>query len=331
MHMTIEKLPSGSYRITQMLQGKRYRITIDYRPKKYEAEDLLNDLIYGEGESPPVKDSVAAMADKYIRTCEIEKKSPATIRGYKSIKRNTPQWFLDISFNMLSSEQYRKVVEEYGKTHSHKSTKNFNGFYKRVCADLKHIKSTKVQFPTDTPKFEYKPLTKDVKAILEYAKGSNYECALRLACCGLRRGEIVAITSADLDKDDLLTINKDKVYDGHKYVLKDHPKTQASNRIIKIPHYTAELIRKQGAAYNGFPDNIYRYLVKAQKALDIPRFRLHMLRHYTAAYLHKKGFTDMQVMNYLGWDKIETMQEIYNYNLDPEEMQQPISDVLEEL
>lgn len=32
--MTIEKLPSGSYRIKQMYNGKRYSITLNYKPTK---------------------------------------------------------------------------------------------------------------------------------------------------------------------------------------------------------------------------------------------------------------------------------------------------------
>ena len=35
--MTIEKLKSGSYRIVQMHEGKRYRVTIDHKPTQKEA------------------------------------------------------------------------------------------------------------------------------------------------------------------------------------------------------------------------------------------------------------------------------------------------------
>ena len=39
--MTIEKRANGSYRIVEMRNGIRYRITVDHKPTKAEARDLL--------------------------------------------------------------------------------------------------------------------------------------------------------------------------------------------------------------------------------------------------------------------------------------------------
>ena len=39
--MTIEKLKSGNYRISEMRNGNRIRITVDHKPNKAEARELL--------------------------------------------------------------------------------------------------------------------------------------------------------------------------------------------------------------------------------------------------------------------------------------------------
>ena len=45
--MTIEKLPSGSYRIKQMYNGKTYRVTVDHKPTQKEALILLAEVMDG--------------------------------------------------------------------------------------------------------------------------------------------------------------------------------------------------------------------------------------------------------------------------------------------
>ena len=41
--MRIDKLPSGNYRIRETKNGKYYALTIDHKPTKNEARDLLNE------------------------------------------------------------------------------------------------------------------------------------------------------------------------------------------------------------------------------------------------------------------------------------------------
>ena len=43
--MTIEKRANGNYRIVEMRNGIRYRITVDHKPTKNEAKKLLEDKI----------------------------------------------------------------------------------------------------------------------------------------------------------------------------------------------------------------------------------------------------------------------------------------------
>lgn len=326
--MTIDKLPSGSYRIRETVNKKTYSVTVKHKPKKYEAEELIHAKIYGTSSDVPFDNTVLKLGEEFILAGQ-SSKSPTTTNNYRSILKNTPDWFLDTKINDLTEDKIQRVVDEYSKTHSAKSTHNFNGFYRCVFAEIKHLKNYSIKLPKKIKKAEYEPTTIDIQRILEYSKDSRYYCVLNLLCIGLRRGEAIAITSEDLDENDVLTINKDIIYDGSsgQYILKNHPKTEASNRRIKIPKNIAEMIREQKTVFVGNPHTINEYLHKVQDALGIPRFRLHILRHFAAAVLHK-SLSDKAIMQYMGWDCISTMHGIYSYNLDPHESQKEIADIL---
>jgi integrase len=186
-----------------------------------------------------------------------------------------------------------------------------------------------VNLPSREVKSEYEPTTKDIQAIIEHSAGTRYHIPLQLAILGLRRGETCALTLSDLSEDNVLTINKDLVLDSsNRYIVKDHAKTQASNRRILLPGSLADEIRSQGYIWQGNPHTINEYLHKAQDALGIPRFRLHMLRHFCVAYLHKQGFTSEQIMGWGGWETDSVMKRAYRYNLDPSESRKDIADKL---
>lgn len=323
--MNIRKLPSGSYQISQMVNGKRYYVTTKTKPKKFEAEELIQQKIYGS--AIPFTDSVMEKALSYIAKCEKDGKSPTTTYNYRSIVKNTPAWFLDKKPSDLTTNDLQKLIDEYSNNHSPKSTRNLSGFYKCVLADFGYLYNMSIKLPAKSKKAEYEPTTKDVRQILKACEGTPYEIVIKLCSIGLRRGEAIAITKEDLNEDDVLTINKDIVYSNNGYVLKDHPKTEASNRRIKIPGNIAELIRNSDKVYSLGPNTIGKYFTNLLDELGIPHFRMHILRHYAAAYLHKNGFTDRQIMAYMGWETASTMHNVYNYNLDPEESQKDIVDI----
>lgn len=331
--MTIEKLPSGSYRISQAYQGKRYRITVDHKPSKKEATILIAEKMAAEAIETVEKGTLEQYANKYISEAEKRDLSPSTIRSYESIKRNTDSRFLKMNLFDLNEDVMQEMVDNYYEKHSPKSVSMYNGFWHSVISSYrpKFIYSTKL--PKREKKAEYEPTTSDVMRILENVKGTEYSIPLQLAVLGLRRGEIYALTLSDLDNDNILTINKDLVHNkDNKPVIKNCPKTSASNRRILIPDALADEIRENGKIYEGNLDTLNKSLHKAQKRLGIPRFRLHMLRHFAAAYLHKMGFTDAQILEYGGWESnSNVMQRVYRYNLDPQESQKDIANVFSEL
>ena len=156
----------------------------------------------------------------------------------------------------------------------------------------------------------YIPTDAEVEKILEAVKGSPYEIAIWLAVCGMRKSEIIAITSEDLNGN-MLTISKAKVInDKHEYVEKT-TKTTSSTRTIWIPDYVADLLRRKGFAYEGFPGNILRDLHRVQDRLGINRCKLHALRHYYVSHAHSCGVPDAYIAEAVGHASINTTRNIY--------------------
>ena len=95
--MTIEKLPSGNYRITEMRNGIRIRTSIDHKPTQREAKELIEKKINSYSNSTSFK----AAAESYIKSKQ-NVLSPATIRGYYSLLNNMSDSFKNKPLDKLS-------------------------------------------------------------------------------------------------------------------------------------------------------------------------------------------------------------------------------------
>ena len=126
----------------------------------------------------------------------------------------------------------------------------------------------------------------------------------------LRRSEMLAVT-ADKLQGNILTIDAALVSnDEGEFILKT-TKTTSSTREIWVPDYVADLIRKNGVAFDGFAGNVLRYLHRAQDALGLPRCRLHDLRHYYVSMSHSLGIPDAYIQQAVGHSSIQTTRNVY--------------------
>lgn len=306
--MTIEKLPSGNYRIKEMRNGKTYRITVDHKPTKSEAKELVEKRI-GSYSNP---NSFECAADVYIKSKE-NVLSPATIRGYRSIINNMDDSFRKLPLDKITLQVLQTYINNYSANHSPKSVRNLNGF---VIAVLKYngseVKSPRL--PQKEKSKTYIPTEDDVKKILQEFKGHKYEAFIILATMGLRRSEICALTPDDL-KGNVLSINKALVQNDKKEWVIKSTKTTESTRSIVIPDSVVELLNTNGF-YEGNPENLYFCLSRAQKRLGIPHFPLHKLRHFFASYMHDLGYSDKQIQEFGGWKTDEVMKTVYQHAME---------------
>lgn len=306
--MTIEKLPSGSYRISEMKTGKRIRVTVDHKPTKAEAQNIIQAKFGGIDNNS----SFRTAADDYIKS-KANILSPSTIRGYRAVLNNLDESFLNTPIDKITLPMLQTLINKCSISHTPKTVRNVNGF---VISVMKYygsdIKSPRL--PQKEKKPVYIPTEDEVRAILNDAKGTKYEVAFILGTLGLRRSEICALTKDDLDGN-VLTINKALVQDEDNNWVVKATKTTDSTRTVVIPEYVANLIRENGVCEYG-PHAIYQALQRSQRRLGIKNFSFHKLRHFFASYLHEQGFTDKQIQAMGGWKTDAVMKSVYQHAME---------------
>ena len=123
--MTIEKLPSGSYRATVMENGKRYRKTFDHKPTQKEVMQALAE----EMKEQPKKGELSfkEAAEKY---CESKRHvlSPKTIREYILLYKRLPEWLLKMNIYDIDQVAINHLINELAVDKSAKTIKNIHGF-----------------------------------------------------------------------------------------------------------------------------------------------------------------------------------------------------------
>lgn len=313
--MTIEKLKSGNYRITQMIDGKRYRKTIDHKPTQIEAMKIITSMT----EKEIVSRSFLAMCETYIAS-KSNILSPSTIRNYRSIIRNMPDELK--RSKSVDLPLIQRVINEYSINHSPKSVRNMSGFIISVCKFYgMDIKSPKL--PQKEVKKDYIPSENDIRAIFREVKGSKYEVPFMLSVMGLRRSEVCALNDESL-QGNVLTIDKAKVQnENNEWVIKK-TKTESSTRTIILPDYLVELINEKGF-YENDPHSLYNALTRIQKKLGIPHFSLHKMRHFCMSYLHDLGYSDKQIQEIGGYRSNTVLNQVYKHAMNMPEVKEKVS------
>lgn len=311
--MKIEKLPSGSYRIRKMYKGKIYTVITEYKPSQKDAIQLMAaelDKIQGKFE----KMTFGAAAEEYIAS-KRNVLSPTTIRSYGTITKMLSTEFSSININDITVRDVQSEINQLTKGRSPKTIRNYHGFISSVlgvfCPHLK-LNTTLPQKIKNKP---YIPTDDDIRRILEYARDSEYEIPIILACYGMRRSEICALTLDDIDGD-VISINKALVMDENKQWVIKTTKTTASTREIVIPMEIADRIREKGYVYKRSPNSITEYLEKAEMDLDIPHFSLHKLRHYFASRLSAMNVPEADIIKFGGWETDYVMKGVYRHAME---------------
>lgn len=153
---------------------------------------------------------------------------------------------------------------------------------------------------------------------------------------GLRRGELLALTWADIDlKTAVLTIRKNAVYLPGKGVSIDTPKTDSSRRSIKVPTSIIPMLKQYKAwqseqrlklgdvwkdnnliftSWDGSPvrpDTLTNWFTNFVRRHNLPHVTIHGLRHTNASLLIAAGTNLRTVSGRLGHSQASTTANIY--------------------
>ena len=157
----------------------------------------------------------------------------------------------------------------------------------------------------------------------EYAKFSeammdkpvSYYAFQMLYWCGIREGELLALTPADFDFErKTLTINK-SYQRIHQEDIITTPKTKKSNRVISMPQFLCDEMQDYiGQLYGVEPDTrifpisknyLYREMERGCEASGVKRIRIHDLRHSHISLLIDMGFTALAIADRVGHESID--------------------------
>lgn len=307
--MKIQKLPSGSYRIRKMINGRTISLVFDHKPTQREILTALSDEI----DNIAPKTTFKACAYKYV-DIKSNVLSPSVVKLYTGyIESTLPEWFLKTKINEISQVHIQTVINDYSVGRKPKTVYNLHGFITATIGMFRPNMKINTTLPQNQKYEPYVPSTEEVKRIIEAVKGTKYHIPFQLGCLGMRRGEVCALSLSDI-QGNIVKINKAVTTtknDG--WIVKPIPKTEDSNREIYIPDELVEEIKEAGCIYDGFPNSLLKALHRYQKKLGIQSFRFHDLRHYYASYAHARGMSDADIMQSGGWKTDSVMKSVYRH------------------
>ena len=146
-------------------------------------------------------------------------------------------------------------------------------------------------------------------------KPLSYYAFEMLYWCGVREGELLALTPTDFDFEaGTVSISKSYQRLKGKDVITT-PKTKKSNRIIKMPKFLCgemedylKMFYSTGANERIFPVSkhyLHHEMDRGAKAAGVKRIRIHDLRHSHISLLIDMGFTALAIADRVGHESID--------------------------
>lgn len=202
-----------------------------------------------------------------------------------------------------------------------------------------------VRSVTNTPKPKkfkgniYSP--EEILELMELVRNTQFEIPVALAAvCGLRRGECLALTEADIDFDNkIISINK-QLLDIDNEVVSGEPKSEESNRVISAPQEIFDIIQRhlyhheknKQLLQHEYEDNglivcqndgkpirpVYftKNFTRLIKANKLKTIRFHDLRHSCATLMLRSGVAMKTASQILGHSSISITADLYTHVME---------------
>lgn len=270
--------------------------------------------------------TVGEAIDRYIASKE-GILSVSTIREYERMRKKTMQSLMLYKLDRLTPEMVQATFTAEGKAKSDrtkkpKSAKTLKNEYRLLCSAVQMFRpafNVNVTFPQQKEKEGYMPTDADIQRLLKYVEGTDWEIPILLAAFGpMRRGEICAVTSDDVDGS-RITVGKAVALDKNGEWITKSPKTAAGYRVIDYPDF---VIRKlwgvKGPLCKLSPATLSNDFARLLRYAGVPPFRFHALRHWCASKLHANGMPDAYIMKRGGWSSQAVLDRVYRHALRDE-------------
>ena len=273
--------------------------------------DFVN--VYREDRTPRLKESTTVMKDNIIDTKLVP------FFGKKSIQeittRDVMQWqnemlrYRDSKTGMPYSKSYLKTIHNQLSAIFNHAVRHYK---------LKENPAMLVGNMGSEKGIEMKFWTKD-----EYLRFADammdeplaYYSFQTLYWCGIREGELMALTLEDVDfKEKTIRINKTYQHIKGRDIITD-PKTPKSKRVVQIPDFLVlelkdyvNMIYDLDATERLFPVSksyLYRMMKKGAEEAGLMKIRVHDLRHSHVSLLIHMGFSAVAIADRVGHESVD--------------------------
>lgn len=243
-------------------------------------------------------------------------KSPSTIRGYETIRKNR---FAEYMSKDINSVDWQVAIKKETGLCSAKTLKNAWGLVSSALAEA-GVDPGEVSLPQivkqDEPWLDYEQVLKFCDAV----RGEPCELGALLALHSLRRSEIYALTADKIDlKQGTIHVEGAAVLDDeNKLTQKDTNKNATSRRTvpIMIPRLKeilpAAMKRADGAPLmQGNINTLYNQINRVCRKAGLPEVGVHGLRRSFASLAYHLKWSELDTMRIGGWSDFQTMRKIY--------------------
>lgn len=310
------ELPSGSWRCEVMIQGRKISV-VDADPEVAHAKALAIKTGMMQDSKSPGSMTVGEAIDRYIDSKDAVL-SPATIAGYRRIRKNNLQELMDIRLPALTQERVQRAVNAMAREHSPKSVRNAHGLLSAALAEFWPDMVLRTTLPQKRRYEAAIPSDEDIQAIIHAAAGSKDELPILLAVwLGLRMSEILGLKWEDVDGN-VLHIRRALVDEGEKTT-----KSYTSQRDLVIPGYINELLEKTPHRGNHILYITRRTLYCRFQALckraEVQHYRFHDLRHINASVMLALGVPNKYAQERMGHATDNMLKTVYQHTMSAEQ------------
>lgn len=305
----------NSYRVRKQINGKSIQLAFDHSPS--DNEILLALKPYLDGKPMPKEILIFSNAAKQYVERKRNVMSPRTIKEYLETPDRLSKEFSTKNIYEITEVDIQLEINRLAEKKAPKTVKNYYTFINTVLKAFRSDFRCNVTLPKTEIKEPYIPNDEEVQKLLEYMKTERprYYVLMVLACYGLRRSEIMAITADDLDGN-ILHVTKAKVQNENREWVIKTTKTPRSRRDITLPQDIADMIFGQGFAFDCYPSDIQKVITTACKRLKINHITLHKLRHYFATKLLSENVDVMTIAALGGWSSPDMIYKRYGHSME---------------
>ncbi len=330
---TAKKTKEGNWRVLAYVgkgvtkSGYKSFTAATKRDAEAMASKFLLDNKHSTAEDLTVREAVRRYIDSKSNVL-----SPATIRGYETIYRNSFSGIMSVKLKNLTVENIQSEINREATTKGRKTIQNACALLHSSLAAQDISLPGKLTLPQKEKKEIVIPTAEEIDQLMQTADEDMKIVILLASAAGLRRSEICALQWSDFDSEtETLRIDRAIVPDKNGVFITKAPKSTAGKRAIHIPpslllalnnykirpSVTDRPAKDEDSIIPLTPNMLTSRFSHIVHGANIDRrVTLHSLRHYYASVMLALNIPDKYAMENMGHATNIMLKNVYQHLMD---------------